>query len=296
MHRSCPIGRQHHLNFTFFFFPPPDPSLLVLSFLAPLGFHSCDHSSCSRPFFFTASVSTVVSLTFATPRSVVCCFPLRSFIGSCGKETLPGSYILIRDGLWLFRPISGALVQLLVGRDVYSVYQLCCYLFLNCSCLFFLPAPLTLIIYRIILTFEIIMTGKNSGCGQMIEYIQGTCVICFDPPRLRMTASYIVNLGLITSQRIKIVCTLPPMTPRQTREHRFPSRWSRPSPPASALREPTPAPLAASAAALSILQWRIPCSTMHSMRTLARTTLATSTALRCISTRSSGTPQTVIVR
>ena len=301
VHRSCPIGRHHHLDFTSSSSLPPIPHVWSFFFLAALPFHCCGLTSCSHLFSSRACSSTVVSLTFATPRSVVCCFPLRSFIESCGKETLPGSYSLIRDGYGCLSSYPVLLFSCL--SDVtFTPFISCAAIFPSAALLpcwvqqFIHPHLFYIDIYCIILTFEVTMAGNNGGNGQMIEYIQGTCVICFDPARLGMTASCTVSLGLIINQHIQIVCTLPPTTPRQTREHLFPSRWSSPSPPASAPREPTPVPPEASAATPCTLRWRIPCSTMHFMQTLARTTLVTSTALRCISTRSLGTPQTVIVR
>lgn len=136
------------------------------------------------------------------------------------------------------------------------------------------------------------MTG-NSGCGQMIEYIQGTCVY-FDPAHWGMNHERYWELcRLITSQHIQIVCISHHMTLRQTREPRYPSRWSRPSLPVNAPREPTQALLAVNGALLCISQWRIRCSTMPSMQTLVRTTLAICTGLRCTFMRFSGIPRTV---
>lgn len=251
--RSSPPPRLH-----LFFFSSPNPSRLVLFFPCCSSIPLLRSHLVLSPFFFffpsRACASTVVSLTFATPRSVVCCFPLRSFIESCGKETLPGSYSLIRDG---YGCLSSYLVLLFscLSDVTFTPFISCAAIFPSAALLpcwvqqFIHPHLFYIDIYCIILTFEVTMAGNNGGNGQMIEYIQGTCVICFDPARLGMTASCTVNLGLIINQHIQIVCTLPPTTPRQTREHLFPSRWSSPSPPASAPREPTPVPPEASAAA-----------------------------------------------
>lgn len=43
------------------------------------------------------------------------------------------------------------------------------------------------------------MPENNSGCGQMIEYIQGSCVICFDLRMASAVYGWLASIVLISS-------------------------------------------------------------------------------------------------